>query len=352
MFDSTWLVIKEAQTAIRQGEFVQACRAARDPRLRRHRRAGKLVGRASRGLERRWVDMAGRGFAEAVLAEMRHAADVVAGDAVLDRIHEGLRMWVRARRLAQAGQVAEARVGLARAAALMPELAPLPDLGADIPWESDMAQPDDGPTFSSERRLAPETPSAGDRMLLWVDGVGAYLVCLGDVVRIGQATDESPAEVPVLADLSRVHATIRREEGEYTLTAHRPTLRNGRPVDRTALTAGDRIRVGSVEMAFEQPNPGSASALLCMTTSHRLPWAVDGVILWADMLILGPEADAHVRCAEAGERVMLFRQSDGLWCRGGGELEIGGRPAGEPARLTAPEQVRASGISFALEPLA
>ena len=41
-----------------------------------------------------------------------------------------------------------------------------------------------------------------DRMMLWVDAVGSYLVCLGDEVVLGQpAADGAAPEVPILGDL-------------------------------------------------------------------------------------------------------------------------------------------------------
>ena len=49
---------------------------------------------------------------------------------------------------------------------------------------------------------------AGRRFLLWIDGVGGYLVCLGDEVILGQASSEYQVDIPIQADLSRRHAKI------------------------------------------------------------------------------------------------------------------------------------------------
>ena len=38
----------------------------------------------------------------------------------------------------------------------------------------------------------------GPRFLLWVDGVGGYLVCLADEITLGQAVARGGADVPVL----------------------------------------------------------------------------------------------------------------------------------------------------------
>src|SRR5690606_16413570 len=84
---------------------------------------------------------------------------------------------------------------------------------------------------------APRTPNPAPRMsrfLLWIDSVGGYLVCRGDEVTLGQAVPESGVEVPILADISRRHATIRRDGEGYLLVAHGPARVDGRPVDETA----------------------------------------------------------------------------------------------------------------------
>src|SRR5262249_59757954 len=55
------------------------------------------------------------------------------------------------------------------------------------------------------------------RFFLWIDGVGAYLVCLGNRVSIGQATGEGPVDVPLFADVSRIHAALTRDTEGYLL---------------------------------------------------------------------------------------------------------------------------------------
>src|SRR5262249_58334744 len=61
---------------------------------------------------------------------------------------------------------------------------------------------------SSFRPLTPSSPLASaalpKRFLLWVDGVGGYLVCLSNRVTFGQATGDAPVDVPLFADVSRL----------------------------------------------------------------------------------------------------------------------------------------------------
>ena len=48
------------------------------------------------------------------------------------------------------------------------------------------------------------------RLLMWIDAVGGYLVCLNEEIVIGQAVPGSAIDVPVLGDISRRHAILRR----------------------------------------------------------------------------------------------------------------------------------------------
>ena len=68
------------------------------------------------------------------------------------------------------------------------------------------------------------------RFLLWVDAVGGYLVCLDDRIILGRAGPDSPADVPLMGDLSRNHATLIRSGESYVLQAHHSSFVNGKPV--------------------------------------------------------------------------------------------------------------------------
>ena len=69
------------------------------------------------------------------------------------------------------------------------------------------------------------------RFMLWIDLVGAYMVCTSDEVAIGGPPAEGPAaEIALLANLSRKHATIARSGERYVLKAHAPAVVAGRPV--------------------------------------------------------------------------------------------------------------------------
>ena len=84
------------------------------------------------------------------------------------------------------------------------------------------------------------------RLMLWIDGVGAYLLCLGRRVSIGgPAIDDNPAEIALLANLSRRHATFVRNGEGYLLESHAPTRVAGRTItERTYLNDGYDLEFG------------------------------------------------------------------------------------------------------------
>ncbi|WP_337173738.1 FHA domain-containing protein [Paludisphaera sp.] len=210
------------------------------------------------------------------------------------------------------------------------------------------------------REPEPDRPvarSSGDgpsgRFLLWADAVGGYLVCLDERVLIGRAGPDASADIPLMGDLSRRHAVVVRGGEGYTIEPIHDTFVNGRRVEGPAiLRDGDVIRLGpTVELEFRQPSPYSATARLTVVSRHRLPMAVDGVLLMAETCIVGPAAQAHVPAPDLREAVVLYRQGGSLWCRARGGFEVDGRPGAARAALSPSSGVRGEGFSFKLEPL-
>ena len=200
-------------------------------------------------------------------------------------------------------------------------------------------------------RVEPAGPKG--RFLLWVDAVGGYLVCLDDRIVLGRAGSDSHADVPLMGDLSRNHATLMRNGEGYLLQAHHASFVNGKPVvDQAVLHDGDVIRLGStVELEFRQPSPVSATARLSILSRHRLPLAVDGVLLMAETCIVGERLQAHIPAPALKNPVVLYRQAGALWCRAVGAFDVDGRTCASRAPLTLQSSVLGDGFSFSLEPL-
>src|SRR5436853_7395473 len=91
----------------------------------------------------------------------------------------------------------------------------------------------------------PASRDPATQFLLWVDGVGGYLVCLSHRITLGQANPAAPVDVALLADVSRHHATIQRDTEGYALEAVRKVKLNNQPAERGLLRSGDRITLGN-----------------------------------------------------------------------------------------------------------
>jgi hypothetical protein len=235
-----------------------------------------------------------------------------------------------------------------------PETAGIRFLDSPAPARPSSPPPLRRPAGQAAAPAAPrlDNPGPGGRFLLWADGIGGFLVCLDNEVILGRAGPDGQADVPLLGDLSRHHATIVRSGDGYVIRAHKPTFINGRPVDSAPLRNGDVVRLGStVELEFRQPSPVSSTARLQILSRHRLPLAVDGVILMAETCIVGPSPQAHVPAPALEGPVVLYRHGTSLWCRAPGEFEIDGRSCAARAPLTLQSSVLGEGFSFTLEPL-
>jgi tetratricopeptide (TPR) repeat protein len=208
----------------------------------------------------------------------------------------------------------------------------------------------------------PTSPTNGDtlaceglptRFLLWIDGVGGYLVCLGARLTFGQAILDAHVDIPLVADVSRLHASVTRDTEGYVLEAMRPIQVNAREVTRTLLQAGDRVTLGaSCQLQFHLPVPISTTARLDLVSGHRLPLSVDAILLMADTLVLGEGPQVHIAVPDLKQPLVLFRQKDTLGIRHSGKLSINGHKSGERLLLGDPHAtVSGENISFAIEPV-
>jgi hypothetical protein len=186
--------------------------------------------------------------------------------------------------------------------------------------------------------------------ILWVDGVGGYLICPENSVSLGQGFADPPADVPILADVSRKHAVIRRDGEGYWLQADRPTRVNQNPVVETLLKHDDRIELGeSCQLVFARPEPLSASARLILVSGHRFGDPVDAVLLMAETLILSRSSQAHIVVPELADRVVLFRMASGLAVRASGSMKAGDSTCRDRAPLAAGVPVTIGDVTLTLE---
>lgn len=183
--------------------------------------------------------------------------------------------------------------------------------------------------------------------LLWIDGVGCWQLHLKDRLSIGgpggHSRTERSADLKLLADLSRLHASLARHGEAYVLAADSPASVAGRALAQpVVLRDGDVIGLGgAVRLKFRQPSPLSLTVRLDFDSPHRPARRIDGVLLLDQACVLGPADDCHVVCEDWQRRIIIFRRDGKLWCKLGAspgetsseELYVNGCRAADSAPL-------------------
>ncbi len=189
------------------------------------------------------------------------------------------------------------------------------------------------------------------RALLWIDAVGGFLVCMDDEVVLGQPSPGGGTALPILADLSRRHAVIRREQGSYVLEPVHDVTVDGRPASGPVLLAdGQLIGLGeSVRLRFTKPHALSATARLVIESRHKTSPSADAVLLMADSCVLGPNRHCHVECRDWKHDVVIFRQGDQLCCRSNGPLAVDGESCSGQAGIEPGAQLSGEDFAFTWE---
>lgn len=212
-----------------------------------------------------------------------------------------------------------------------------------------VAQP--SPTMDDTREDVGDSADLLPRFYLWIDGVGAYLICMGQRLTFGQALADTRVDVPLVADVSRLHATLSRDGEGYIVESARPVLVNGAAVGRSLLQSGDRVTLGGTcQFQFRLPVPGNNSARIDLVSGHRLPISVDGVLLMAETLVLSASPQAHVVVPDLAAPIILFRHRDGLGIRHEGPLWVNQQQSEGRTLLPARCSIHNDSVGFAIEP--
>jgi hypothetical protein len=201
--------------------------------------------------------------------------------------------------------------------------------------------------------------SVAKMFVVWIDGVGCFWINFSDRLSIsGPGTTATKpldslesADVSLLSDLGRQHATIARTGEGYLLEANGPTRVSGRDVvDRVSLSDGAIIELGcSVRLRFQQPSALSLSARLDFLSDHRPTQTADGIVLLADTCLLGPNDENHIVCSDWPGQVLLVRQGRELWCRSRMSLSVNEQPLESGRQLSSGDVVSGDDLRFRIE---
>lgn len=199
---------------------------------------------------------------------------------------------------------------------------------------------------------SPSSSPTDSRLLLWVDGVGTYLLFRGDRITLGRAGSSSQADIALSADVAGFHAEILRSEDDYFVVAAQGKVEvGGQGVTRKLLTNGDSIVLGgAAKLLFELPTPLSPSALLTLK-NQRIERDVRKVILVKSNLLIGPGEACHVQVPARNSQpgaVVLSLDETGIVCRAEGELLLDGKPAGRETPVPLGAHVQFGEVTFTI----
>ena len=133
---------------------------------------------------------------------------------------------------------------------------------------------------------------------------------------LGHASARPAPDVPLLADVSRLHAALQRDAEGYALEAFRTTQVNGQEVERAhaPLRRPHHARRPSCQLVFTQPVPVSASARLDLVSGHRLAYPVSAILLMADTLVLRRRhARPRDACRDLAQPIILLPHRGRPW---------------------------------------
>ncbi len=187
------------------------------------------------------------------------------------------------------------------------------------------------------------------RFLLWVDGVGSYLLLRSDSTSIGRLGSSLAPDIELAADLEGVHAQILRVDHDYFAVARGAVSIAEHPVERHLLADGDEIVLGSRSgLSFRLPTSLSTTALLKLGTGLRLSGDVHTVILLDGHLIFGEGSGCHIDVPKLDQRVILSCEKNAFRCRSPVPIVVDGKIHQNDASIPLGAHVEAGQLTFTL----
>lgn len=192
-------------------------------------------------------------------------------------------------------------------------------------------------------------PKAAEKLLLLVDGGGSFLLVRGTAASVGRVAADHPADVPLFSDLAERHLNVTRVEDDYFAFATKEIEICGRRTLHTLLRDGDRMVLGrKAKLTFRLPSRRSATAVLELSDTTKMPNDVRRVVLFDRAAMIGFGPTAHIPCRHAGSPLVLFERNGSLWVR----RQDDGHADTAAKELPIGETVEVGGVSMVLRPWA
>jgi hypothetical protein len=187
--------------------------------------------------------------------------------------------------------------------------------------------------------------------ILWIDGIGGYLLWQKPELVLGQAFGQGMADVGIVGDVNRQAASVRRIGGDYLLQPFQSTRIDGQQVERPQLLRdGAVIELGaSVKLVFRRPNPLSATARLELHSIHRWRPTVDAVLLVAECCLLGNQPGSHIPCRDWNHEMVLIPKGEQWQLKSQVEMLVDGTAHHGAVAISRGMRVRGEDFSLSLE---
>ena len=187
--------------------------------------------------------------------------------------------------------------------------------------------------------------------ILWVDGVGGFLICCGAQNKLGQAIPDSDVTVPLRGDLDRVHAKIETVEDRHLLHSIGSVSVDGyRLREPAVLIHGQTIQLGdTVAIGYRKPHPLSSTAVLDFVSRHRtFPWS-DAALIAGDSIVLGNQSRNHIVCPRWKHELILFRRQNQWFCKTKARASHNGDVLTANSALRDKSRIEGDDFSFSIE---